>query len=209
MTETNVKPVRYMDFIGTKRTRKYADPLVSRPKTRPITKSATKPVSKPAVKPATKLAEKPVSKPASPKAPVSKLPEKSVPASRPTVASSSDDISKKASSALSRTGTKPSPFLKKYSIDKRPLSTSVPKAKDSHFEKISFLGVNSSSDSSTTKNVYEKSSPEKPEKKPEKSPVKIIDTQEKSSGLPIVVIILLTIILGAAVGAGVYFLLPK
>jgi len=192
------KPVRYMDFIGPSRTvsKKAADPLVSRPKTRSVA-TPIKPVEKP--KPAPKPVKKPVEKP------IEKPVEHSSPAP-----SSSDSVAKKASAALSGTDTKSSPFLKNYSIDKRPLSNSVPKKSDSHFEKISFLGVSDASpERKLEKNVYEKPAKDKKKSKHEKSPVKIIDNSKKSSGLPLVIIILLTIVLGAAVGAGIYFILPK
>ena len=48
-----------------------------------------------------------------------------------------------------------------------------------------------------------------PKKSTKKDPVVVIDQPKKSSGLSLAVIIILTIILGAAVGAGAYFLLPK
>ncbi|MBQ7802845.1 hypothetical protein IJ380_03260 [Candidatus Saccharibacteria bacterium] len=104
-----------------------------------------------------------------------------------------------------------SPFLPNYSIDKRPLSNSVPeKKKQENFEKLSFLGVSESSESTRKKNVYEKNEKKDEKgKKKEKKPVKIIEDSDKKSGMPLFLVIILTIILGAAVGAGVYFILPK
>ena len=136
-----------------------------------------------------------------------------------------DDLALKASAALSggagfasaRTpdnnayslGGK-SPFLPNYTIDKRPLSNSVPAKKRDNYEKLSFLGVNE--ESTSRKNIYDKS--EKPlaksDQKAKKSKtVKVIDDTKKKRGVPTWLIIIITILLGAGVGAGVYFLLPK
>ena len=158
------------------------------------------------------------------------------PITKPAIVSKPrDDLALKASAAISGTSQpaekKPaasapdnnayslggkSPFLPNYNVDKRPLSNSVKKQKDENFEKLSFLGVNEESD--RKKNVYEKK--EKPEKKSKKNKseekesekkktVKIIDDTKKKRGVPVWLIIILTILLGAGVGAGVYFLLPK
>ena len=108
-----------------------------------------------------------------------------------------------------------SPFLPHYNVNKRPLSNSVPnKKKDSQFEKLSYLGVGEQgSDSARKKNVYKKAEePAKDETESStssKEPVKIIDDAKEKRGVPTWLIIIITIILGAGVGAGVYFLLPK
>lgn len=78
-----------------------------------------------------------------------------------------------------------SPFLTSVTVEKRPLSQSVP----------------------SKKNVYEKA--EKPVEKP-KEPTKIIKKKEKkSSGLWMFLIVILTIILGTLAGAAAFFLLPN
>ena len=199
-----------MDFIGPSRTvsKKSADPLVSRPKTRSVSSSPSKIVSKPKVKPS--VSTSPKNKPVS---------AQNVPSAKSasiSTAPGNDPIAKKASAALSGTDSSKSPFLKNYTIDKRPLSNSVREKSDSHFEKISFLGVSESSvERKHEKNFYEPEDSDKKEKKSKKdrksssAPIKIIDNSEKSSGFPLVIIILLTIILGAAFGAGIYFILPK
>lgn len=115
-----------------------------------------------------------------------------------------------------------SPFLKNYTIDKRPLSSSVPDKVTENFEKISFLGVSDAHGESTTrkKNIYEKKeiidfeddnnkSRESKKDKKDKKPVKIIDEEKGESGLVLFAVILVTVLLGAAVGAGAYFILPK
>ena len=216
MTEHKVKPVRYMDFVGTRRAAS-TDPLISRPGAkRPPVKPAAKPADKSSVK-VEKTAEKPMisRKPATSrdlyptKSPAVKPAEKSTekPAAKP--ASKKPDTPDNNSYSL---GGK-SPFLPNVSVEKRGLSDSVPDKKPEHFEKVSYLGVNDSSEKSR-KNVYDKKEiidlePESKKKHKEKKPVKIIDNKEKKSGFPLALIIILTIILGAAVGAGVYFLLPK
>ena len=131
-----------------------------------------------------------------------------------------DDLALKASAALSGSAKAPdnnayslggkSPFLSNYTIDKRPLSNSVPTKKRDNYEKLSFLGVNE--ESTSRKNVYDKSEKpsEKLDQKAKKSkPVKVIDDTKKKRGVPTWLVIIITIILGATVGAGVYFLLPK
>jgi len=134
-----------------------------------------------------------------------------------------DDLAIKASAALSGTSQPAektsdgsayslngkSPFLPNYIVDKRPLSNSVPaKRSDGQFEKLSYLGVSDqSADSSHRKNVYERA--EEPEGVSGNETIKIIDDTQKKHGAPTWLIIILTIILGAAAGAGVYFLLPK
>ena len=221
MTESNQKPVRYMDFIGGSRSSS-TDPLISRPVAKKV---AEKPVVKkesPAKVTVEKTSEKPMisRKPATSRDLYpTKKPEEKKPVK--TTDKPVDNLAKKASDALagrkspdapdgnSYSLSGKSPFLPNYTIDKRPLSSSVPeKKKEENFEKLSFLGVSETSDK-PRKNVYEKKEDEKKGKKKEKKPVKIIDDSDKKSGLPLFVIIILTIILGAAVGAGVYFLLPK
>lgn len=103
-----------------------------------------------------------------------------------------------------------SPFLPNYTINKRPLSNSVPSKKQDNYEKLSFLGV--SEEPTSHKNIYDKAEPasEKLDKKSKKpKTVKVVDDTKKKRGVPTWLVIIITIILGAAVGAGVYFLLPK
>lgn len=143
-------------------------------------------------------------------------------ASKPVI---KDDLALKASAALSGTTKQPapkapdnnayslggkSPFLENYVIDKRPLSDSVPAKKKDNFEKLSFLGV-SDQEPTHRKNVYQKSeSASDSSVTPKKSKtVRVIDDTKKKRGIPTWLVILITIILGAAVGTGVYFLLPK
>lgn len=137
-----------------------------------------------------------------------------------------DSTAEKASRALSGparvsgASSGKSPFLPSYNIDKRPLSSSVREKKDDNYEKLSFLGVSDVSSERPRKNVYEKSKKsdsklktgeksKKSEKPSPKKTVRIIDAPEERTGLPLPVVMLITILLGAAVGAGVYFLLPK
>ncbi|MBQ6396027.1 hypothetical protein IJH89_00370 [Candidatus Saccharibacteria bacterium] len=137
-----------------------------------------------------------------------------------------DSTAEKASRALSGSArvsgasSGKSPFLPSYNIDKRPLSSSVREKKDDNYEKLSFLGVSDASSERPRKNVYEKSKKsdlkskageksKKSEKSSPKKTVRIIDAPEEKTGLPLPVVMLITILLGAAVGAGVYFLLPK
>lgn len=128
------------------------------------------------------------------------------------------DDSKKKGSASSRednahSANKKSPFLPHYTVEKRPLSDSVPdKRREGQFEKLSYLGVGEQGSDFTHKNVYKKSddsSESKSDTRDYEEPVKIIDDEKKKHGVPTWLIILITIILGAGVGAGVYFLLPK
>jgi len=184
MTE---KVKRYMDFMGpsTRTVKKSSsDPLAARP----VVRSASKTPS-----PKKPVAEKP--------APIKKPAQKPLKTASP--AKDSDALALKAAAALSGTNLKSSapskytlngksPFLSSYNIEKRPLSDSI---KEKKVEEI------------TKKNVYKKE--EKPVKKSKKEPVVVIDQPKKSSGLSLVIIILITILLGAAVGAGAYFLLPK
>ncbi|MBR3232681.1 hypothetical protein IKF74_00090 [Candidatus Saccharibacteria bacterium] len=102
-----------------------------------------------------------------------------------------------------------SPFLPNYIVSKRPLSDSVPTKKRDNYEKLSFLGVNE--EPTSRKNVYDKANKldKTPEKGKKAKTVKVIDDTKKKRGVPTWLVIIITIILGAAVGAGVYFLLPK
>ena len=102
-----------------------------------------------------------------------------------------------------------SPFLLNYNVNKRPLSDSVPTKKRDNYEKLSFLGVNE--EPTSHKNVYnkEEKTSEKPAKDKKVKTVKVVDDAKKKRGVPTWLVIIITIILGAAVGAGVYFLLPK
>lgn len=194
---------------------KEAKAFVSR---QPATSRDLYPTQKPATKSAT----------AKPSALAPKSTQK--PASK-TTDQPKDAVARKASAALSGSAKNSSddapdnnayvlggrsPFLPSYSVDKRPLSSSVKPKETNNFEKLSYLGVSDASSEKPRKNVYEKtpeielSSADAHKKSKKKSKtVKIIDDSDKKSGLPLVIIILLTIILGAAVGAGVYFLLPK
>ncbi len=188
MTE---KVRRYMDFMGTTKPRASSggDPLA----TRPASRSKTTFVSKKTTASTTARVK-------------SAAKRTTTPAPRPRA---EDDYAIKAAAALSGSNLKTrvndapdgnkyalsgkSPFLTSYNIEKRPLSSSVKAQKVEEIPK---------------KNRYEKQ--EKiTEKKVKKDPVTIIDKPKKSGGFGLFLIILLTIILGAAVGAGAYFLLPK
>ena len=82
-----------------------------------------------------------------------------------------------------------SPFLTSVTVEKRPLSGSTPEV--------------------PVKNVYPDQPLESALTLSPKEPTKIIKKKQKSSGGLSFVIILLTIILGAAVGVVAYYLLPK
>ena len=237
-------PVRYMDFVSHK-PRANADPLASRPASRPVVKPAPMPKkvhsvadqippkheTAPALKPEPAIRiKKSEQKPYISRTPASSRdlyadaidPSKPKPTkltSKPT-----DDLALKASAALSgasRPALKSpdnnayslsgkSPFLPNYTIDKRPLSNSVPaKKRDASYEKLSFLGVGDQPESSHKKNLYTRKTDAKKTKKEPKPPVRIIDDTEKKRGVPVWLVIIITILLGAGVGAGVYFLLPK
>lgn len=75
---------------------------------------------------------------------------------------------------------KPSPFIKSAQVEKRPLS----------------------------KNVYQKPAP-KPAVTEPSGPVTIIDKPERDAHIGLVIAIVLTIVLGAAVGTFAFLLLPK
>lgn len=236
-------------------------PTASTPAVKPATRTPMAPsrTSAPAVKPIAKTPVKPV---ASARAvPVTKSNERELVARKPSTeakelyptriektekpvvrsGTGTRTVTAGASSGVKTVGTNSgtdaaakSPFLKDYSIDKRPLSNSVPeKKREGEFEKLSYLGVSEGKKANAKKtgarsddaeeeltseslrrgrkNVYAKKNEKKSEKKRagEKSPVKIIDDTEEKGGIPLFVIILITILLGAAVGAGLYFLLPK
>ena len=229
MPENKVKPVRYMDFIGTRRAAS-TDPLISRPKSRPAApaKSAAKKEEE-TVK-VQKTAEKPMVRrqpaaakelySAEAKAELEKRAVKAKTSTKPAepAEASASKTAKKSQSASEKSpdnnayslGGK-SPFLPNVSVEKRGLSKSVPEKKKDNFETVSYLGVNDASEKSR-KNVYEKKEIidlESDKPKAKQKTVKIIDNKEKKSGIPLVIIIILTIVLGAAVGTGVYFLLPK
>lgn len=206
------KPVRYMDFVSHK-PKANADPLASRPASRPVAKP--KPVEKVhsvadqiplrgAQKPVEHHPERTPKIETTNTVPVKKREEKPyisrTPAQKPAPKAPDNN-------AYSLGGK--SPFLPNYSVDKRPLSDSVPTKKRDNYEKLSFLGVDEKP--TPRKNVYDK--PAEPAEKPEKDKrpktVKVIDDTKKKRGIPTWLVIILTIILGAAVGAGVYFLLPK
>lgn len=223
MTESTKKPVRYMDFVGGRRASS-TDPLISRPAAKRVpttskvvapkpkklsTLSAKKSVQKPTPKPV----QKPVAKQPTPKV-LGKTPEK-------ILSASSEKTQKPAPKPQDESpdnnfyslGGK-SPFLTNYSVDKRPLSNSIPKDNKKNFSKITYEGdkVSEPKEELPRKNVYEKKSLDTPSKKKEtkeRSPVTIIEDEGEKGGVPIIVIIILTIILGAAVGAGIYFILPK
>lgn len=228
-TPSQKKPVRYMDFISRKPSEN-SDPLASRPVPR------KKEEPKPVVKKISSVADQIPPKGAhiekkEPEITVKKQEEKPLVSRKPATTreyypepkKSEPKIEKvepkKTSTPSAPDGNKytlggKSPFLPGYTVDKRPLSSSVPEKKTANFEKLSFLGVNEATpDANRKKNVYEKE-PEKTEesqkdKKKKEKTVKIIDDSDKKKGVPLFVVILVTILLGAAVGAGVYFLLPK
>lgn len=241
MSESNPKKkkvVRYMDFISRK-PEANSDPLASRPVSRPTPKPKVEKVKsvadqippKGAARPAVSV-KKQETKPFISRKPATSrdlYPEEKkaeIPKPAPKVEKPMDDLAIKASAAFSGTsqpaekapdnnayslGGK-SPFLPNYSVDKRPLSNSVPDKKDGKFEKISYLAVNDATQESTRhKNVYKKS--EKTDVKDKDASgddgIEVIDDIEEKRGIPTWIIIILTIILGAATGAGVYFLLPK
>ncbi|MBQ6510487.1 hypothetical protein IJI94_00770 [Candidatus Saccharibacteria bacterium] len=90
------------------------------------------------------------------------------------------------------------PFISSVNVDKRPLSPYVPK--------------NSAAPARPEKNVY--SAPAKPLKKVKKSAkkadkkaTKVVEPPKKQ-GLSLAIIIIITVLLGAAAGVGAYLLLP-
>ncbi len=112
---------------------------------------------------------------------------KPTPKPRPTI----------ASAPRPRPVKKSYPFITSVNVDKRPLSPYVP--------------ANNAAASRPAKNVY--SAPAKPLKKVKKTTdskeksTKIVESP-KQSGLSLVIIIIITVILGAAAGVGAYLLLP-
>ncbi len=241
------KPVRYMDFVGGRRSSS-TDPLLSRsqkkpaPKPEPPKKPQASPHSVSAVRfqnspeplrePKILYSKKPILEEKSTKAKLErtsrpKTPQKTIKiADGKSTPKPLDDLAQKASTALSSSKKSfdapdnnlyslsgKSPFLTNYAIDKRPLSDSVPtKKNDEDFEKLSFLGVSDPLvEKSNKKNTYEKKEKKSSEKKKKEkhAPVTIIDDSAKKSGLPLAIVIIVTVLLGAAVGAGIYFLLPK
>lgn len=274
MTNSNSPSVRYMDFVGQRRSSS-TDPLVRRPrgtikvstrskmvtptkkeKLMPVQRAESRSIAKAAevprvpVRPVTPTTvatqsrqtsmatrtevRTPVKPVSSAKAiSVEKSSERELIARKPTTGAkelypTKIEESKKPAKVNQSTNIQQtkSPFLKDYSIDKRPLSSSVPARKNSgEFEKLSYLGVSgtkrggsgkndeieeisSGSLRRSRKNVYERRKTEKTKRN--KTPVRVVDDSEDDrGGLPLVVVILITVLLGAAVGAGVYFLLPK
>ena len=224
------KPVRYMDFVSHKPMAN-ADPLASRPASRPVKKPTAKVEKVHSV--SDQIPPKITIKKTEQKPFISREPAKSrdlYPDPKPAKTKTDDTLAIKASAALAGTSqpaekkapTAPdnnayslggkSPFLPNYTVDKRPLSNSIPAKKKDNFEELSFLGV--TEDTPSKKNVYEKKSDsnikKSEDKKAKKSKtVRVIDDTKKKRGVPVFLIILLTIILGAAVGAGIYFILPK
>ncbi len=128
---------------------------------------------------------KPAQKPA-PK-PVSKPAQK--PVQKPTQAQAPKLDKKESPDAASYTLGGKSPFLTSVTVEKRPLSGAAP--------------------TKPAKNIYPDKKPIVPEQK-KTEPTKIIKKKEKKSGgFGVFLIIVLTIILGALVGAAAYFVLPK
>ncbi|MBR3320006.1 hypothetical protein IKG20_01745 [Candidatus Saccharibacteria bacterium] len=223
MTEPNPrhkKPVRYMDFVSRK-PKANSDPLASRPVSRPVKKPApVKKVSSVADQIPPKGAHHEEKK--APEIPVKKSEAKPYISREPAKSRDlyaeekpeSNSTEKKPSRAKEPYPSKKSPFLPNYTVDKRPLSNSIPPKKKDNFEKLSYLGVpeQPQDEHVRKKNVYDKKSEkskDSKEKTEESKTVKVIDDSKKKHGIPVIIVILLTIILGAAVGAGVYFLLPK
>ena len=156
--ESTPSHARYMDFISNPKKK----PTTAGVPTKKIAaaKAAAKPQAKPVEKPAPKPVEKPVEK---------------------------SEKKAEAPDASSYTLGGKSPFLTSVTVEKRPLSSSVP----------------------PKKNVYEPKKAEKPAETP-KEPTKIIKKKEKKSGgLLMFFIVILTIIRGALAGAAAFFLLPK
>ena len=215
-----------MDFVSGRRASS-TDPLISRPvakrkivATKPSSSSAPKKViKKPKVPSESSSVPKPSKAPVRSTAPAPSSRASSTPSPKPSVAKPSklsEDSQKKLPEVpdnnLYTLGGK-SPFLASYNVDKRPLSSSVPKDNKKNFEKVKFDAEKAIKleDSLPKKNLYEKKSASTPEEKKKKraEEVVVIDEEDKKSGIPTIIIALLTIILGAAAGVGIYFLLPK
>lgn len=80
-----------------------------------------------------------------------------------------------------------SPFLKSVQVEKRPLSNSIPE-----------------------KNPYENPNFGKKAPAPRRDPVRIVNkSKKKSNAISLALIILITVILGAAAGIAVFFLIAK
>ena len=256
MTENNSPSVRYMDFVGRRRAAS-TDPLVGRPRTVAKVQKSETTVAKvrsagtPSVRSAGTVTAKPMVR--TPVRPVSsaravtvkKSSERELVARKPSTEAKElfptriektekPVVAKKAEVPARKAGgnlPEKSPFLKDYSIDKRPLSSSVPeKKREGDFEKLSFLGVSEKKGGSSLeaersgepseakdtkksergrKNMYEKRKAEKKKPARESESIRIIDDSNEKKGLPLFVVIIITVLLGAAVGAGVYFLMPK
>lgn len=79
-----------------------------------------------------------------------------------------------------------SPFLESVTVEKRPLSNNIPAHAEYHLHK----------------NIYTK---KQALEKPNPTPTAIIKPESKKSKAPLILLIFATVIVGAAVGAGVYF----
>lgn len=96
-----------------------------------------------------------------------------------------------------------SPFLKSVNVEKRPLSDSPHKFNPKVERKALPASVDSSAPAKGRKNHYAKKSVPAPHQELPSRPTVIIPSNRRSKA-PLVFLVLLTIILGAAVGAAVY-----
>ncbi len=159
---------------------------------RPAKKKSTKTARKPAIIEATRVTTEVFDPEIDDVETIDELEFSVARASRPKPAS------KPAPAAKPRPVRKSYPFIASVNVDKRPLSPYVPS--------------NNAAASRPAKNIY--STPAKPIKKVKKSAdksekkvAKVVEPSEKS-GLSLVIIIIITVILGAAAGVGAYLLLP-
>ena len=194
---------RYIDFVPVKH-RPVATPAV-KPAAKPVAKPVARPVAKPATKPAPKAVAKPVMKPApvSPESEIKVIKSKNL-TKKPL------NLAKKKKPAV-KPATKPVASIKSVEAPAvKPTPKPAPAKKpDTVFHPPKFINTSKIEKRPLSKTVYDRRKEFAVTKEEPSGPIAIIDKSEKDSNIGLIITVLLTIILGAAVGTIAFLLIPR
>ena len=194
---------RYIDFVPVKHR------PVAKPAPQPVVKPAAKPVAKPVAKPAQKPAAKPVAKPVAKPASVTPESEIKIIKSKNLTKRPLTLAKKKAVKPAVKPVAKPATKSVEAPIARPAAKPAQAKKPDTVFHPPKFINTSKIEKRPLSKTVYDRRKEFAVAKEEPSGPIAIIDKSEKDSNIGLIITVLLTIILGAAVGTIAFLLIPR